>query len=340
MLARRAYLTVDYSGVDISKEVSADLLSFTYTDNASGEADNISISLKDEKKKWGGPWFPTKGDVINASIHTLNWRKDGDKQKLPCGRFFVDEPGYSGRPRVMTIDAISAPLDGNFSDTERSRSWRNITLKAIANDIAKRAGLSLQCIGKNNPKYSNIQQSETADSAFLSDLCEKAGLAMKVTDSKIVIFDEEEFEKRPSIATYEESNDSVKSYSFKTSLSHTAYAGVNVKYYDAKLGRKIEFLYAVRDIEKGKDKVYQLNAKVKTGEEARKLAQKTLRKLNKKEYTATISVVGNIELLGGSCIDLKSFGAFDGKYYIEKATHNVGSGYTTDLELRKVLEGY
>lgn len=340
MLARRSYLNVKYSGIDISKEISDDLLNFSYTDNASGEADSISITLKDEKMKWGSSWFPTKGDSTNATIHTKNWRKNGDKQKLPCGRFFIDEPEYSGRPRTMTINGISSPLNSNFSETKRSRSWRNITLKQIASDIAKRSGLILMFIGTNNPKYKSIQQTEKSDSEFLIELCEKDGLAMKITSNKIIIFDEEEFEKRKSIAIYHESNSQVKSYSFKTSLSNTAYSGVNVKYYDAKLGKKIEYLFTIGEIDNKKSKIYQLNTKVKTGEEARKLAQKTLRKLNKKEFSGSLSVTGNVYLVGGSCIDLKGFGVFDGKYYITKATHNIGQGYTTDIEIRKVLEGY
>lgn len=340
MDARRAYLKLFYAGVDISDEISSDLISFSYTDNASGEADSISVSLKDDKKKWGGDWFPTKGDILNSVIQTKNWRKNGDKQILPCGRFFVDAPKYSGRPRVMTIDAISSPLNSNFANTERSKSWKNITLKSIATDIAKKAGLTVLFIGSNNPLFKSIQQTEKTDSAFLSELCEKKGLAMKVTNSQIVIFDEEEFEKRDAIATYDESDSSVLDYSFETSLSNTAYAGVKVKYYDSKLGSNIVFLYSIREIDKEKDKVYQLNSKVSTGDEARKLAQKTLRNLNKTEYTGTISVVLNLELLGGTCINLKGFGAFDGKYYITKATHNLGSGSTTDLEIRRVLEGY
>lgn len=340
MEARRAYIELLYQGVDISKEISSDLLTFSYTDNAAGEADSISVSLKDEKKKWGGDWFPTKGDVIKPTIYTSNWRKSGDKQKLPCGRFFIDEPEYAGRPRVMTMNAISSPLDSNFSGTERSKSWRNITLKAMATDIARRYGLSVEFYSSNNPRYKSIQQTEKSDSSFLSELCEQEGLAMKVTDSKIVIFDEEEFEKRKTIATYEEANSSVLDYSFKTSLTNTAYAGVNVKYYDSKLGKKIEFLFSIREIDKEKDKIYQLNAKVSTGEEAKRVAQKTLRKLNKVEYTGSLSLTLNLELLAGSCIKLKDFGAFDGKYYITKATHNVGGGSGTELEIRKVLEGY
>ncbi|MGG1599316.1 phage late control D family protein [Paenibacillus naphthalenovorans] len=339
MLARRANVSVEYAGVDITSEVQADLLSFSYTDNASGDADSISLTLKDERKKWANDWFPEKGDVVTPAIRTTNWRREGDRQELPCGRFFVDEPEYSGHPSVLTIGAISAPLNSNFSSTQRSRTWRNISLSSIARDISSRYGLELQFIGKNNPRYSTIEQTETPDAAYLSELCEKDGLALKVTDQKIVIFDEREFERRDSVATIREWSDIVLRYTFRTSLSNTAYAGVNVKYYDAALGRTIEYQFTIRD-PGGKDKIFQLNSKVRTGEEAHRLARRTLRNLNKKEWVGTLGVVGKVNLLGGSCVDLEGFGRFSGKYYIQSATHTVGGGYTTDIEVRKVLEGY
>jgi uncharacterized protein len=339
VLARRASLIVNYQGVDISEEINKDLLSFSYTDKASGEADDISITLKDDKQIWLKDWFPSKGDLVTPKIETTNWRSEGDKQLLPCGRFFVDEPGYSGRPGILTLKAISSPSNSNFKDVERSRVWRNITLKAIGQDIAKRAGLSLEFYGNNNPRYSNKEQTEVSDSSFLSELCTEEGVAMKVTDSKIIIFDEKEFEKRESVATLKEWSDTVLNYDFNTSLSNTAYTGVNVKFYDSKIGRNIEFLYMNGEYNKEKSKIYQLNSQVRTGEEARRLAQKTLRKLNKRENTGTLSVVGNVNLLGGSCVDLEGFGFFSGKYYIESATHSL-SGYETSIEVRKVLEGY
>ena len=40
-------------------------------------------------------------------------------------------------------------------------------------------------------------------------------------------------------------------------------------------------------------------------------------------------------------VELKGWGAFDGKYIITQAVHTVGgSGYTTQIKLRRVLEGY
>ncbi|MFC4403324.1 phage late control D family protein [Gracilibacillus xinjiangensis] len=339
MLGKRASIDVSYQGVDITEAVDKDLISFEYVDNASGESDSISLTLKDEKHVWLIDWFPEKGDMILPIIKTTNWRRENDKQSLSCGRFYIDEPSYNGRPSKLQLDAISSPLNGNFKDVNRSKSWRNIALKEIANDIANRAGLTLQYIGNNNPRYQVKEQSETPDASFLSELCKEEGLAMKVTDSKIVIFDELEFEKKSSVTTYKEWGSVVLDYSFNTSLSNTNYDGVNVKYYDPMKGKTIEYLYTINEINE-ESKIYQVNKKVESGDQARRLAQKTARNLNKRETTASLSVIGNIELLGSVCVNLEGFGVFDGKYYVEKATHSIGGGFTTSVELRKVLEGY
>lgn len=340
MLARRSGIRVLYQGVDITSNITKDLLSFTYTDNASGNADDIDIALKDNKGKWMNEWFPEKGDSLKAEINTLNWRHDGDRQTLPCGSFIIDEPTYSGRPRVMNLKAISIPANSNFTETKRSRSWSKISIKAMAQDIANRAGLKLFFDSSTNPILSWVDQTETSDMAFLAEVCEKEGLAFKITDQSIVIFNEAEYEKRESVARYNEESSSILEYSFKTTLTRTAYAGCKVKYYDVNLGKNIEYLFSVKEINPKVDKVYRLNARVKTGEEAKRLAQKTLRNLNKKEYQGNLKVIGNVDLVGGSCIDLINFGKFSGKYFIDKASHQVGSGYITDLELHRVLEGY
>ena len=334
--ARRSSIDVIYQGVNISNDISKDLSSFEYVDNASGESDNVSLSLKDEQHIWLKDWLPEKGDIIIPTIKVLNWNNFGDNRSLPCGSFLVDEPEYSGRPSTFTLNAISAPLNGNFKDVDKSKAWNNITLSGIARDVAGKAGLPLQFLSNVDPLYQSKEQSETSDSTFLSELCESEGLAMKITDSKLVIFNETDFEGKPSIATYKEFGSLVISYSFKTSLSDTNYSGVNVKYHDAKTGKFIEHLYTIGEM-KEDSKIYQVNAKVNSGAEAMRLAQQTAIRLNKKETTASLTVVGNIELLGGVTIMLEEFGAFSGKYYIQKATHSIGSGYTTSLEARKVV---
>lgn len=337
MLTRRAYIQVIYQDTDISKYINLDLLSFSYTDNASGSADDVSIELNDAKRKWISKWVFEQGDIFQVDIVTLNWRKNDEQKRLPCGIFMVDEPEYSGRPSVITLNGISTPANSNFMHTKRNKEWKNISLKGLSTEIANRYGLELFYDSKKNPTFKNRSQSDETDAGFLQETCEDTGFAFKVTDNKIIIFNEQEYESKKEVATFHENESTVLDYSFKPTLTNTAYSGVSLKYFDAKTNRNIEYLFALKEIDE-EDKVYQLNRRVGSLSEAKQLAQSTLRKLNKKQVTATLNLVGDTRLLASSTIMLKGFGSFSGKYYIDKATHGLSS-YTTSLELHKVLGG-
>ena len=73
---------------------------------------------------------------------------------------------------------------------------------------------------------------------------------------------------------------------------------------------------------------------------AQQLAKNKLRKANKHENTGSLTLVGDPRLVAGVTLTLVNFGAFDGKYIVEKARHKVGGGYTLQIELRKCLDGY
>lgn len=340
MLARRSYVEVNYNGIDITTNIQNDLINFRYTDNASEKADDIELTLKDPYSKWLNEWQPQKGDLISAAINVINWSKEGDNRHLNCGEFIIDEPEYSGRPRILTLKAISIPSNSNFTASKKSKLWRNVNTKLIASEIASKSGLKLFYDCNFIKVYDVIEQTETSDMSFLSKICSDEGLAFKVTNNTIVIFNEAEYEKRATIYDYKETRGEVKAYNLKTTLTNTAYVGCNVKYYDPLTEKTINYLFALKDIDEKVDKVYQLNTRVKSVNEAKILAQKTLRKLNKKEYQGSLQVMGNTYLVGGSCVNLLEFGNLSGKYYINTATHNVGNGYSTDIGVRKVLEGY
>lgn len=338
MLARRAYVEVLYQGVDITQSLAQDLLSFNYTDNASGEADSIDISINDARRKWIEKWSFEQGDILQANIVTINWRKDGEKKRLPCGTFMVDEPEYSGRPSVITLKGISTPANSNFMHTKRSKAWKNIAIKALAKEIASRYGLQLFFDSKSNPMLKKKEQSDMPDAAFFQQICEEEGFAFKVTDQQMIVFNEKEYETKKSIATFHENGSSVLNYSFKPTLTDTAYAGVSLKYFDPQKKKLIEYLYATREIDPKKDKIYKINRRVANEEEAIRLARSTLRKKNKKQVTATLELVGDTRILATSTIMLIGFGNFSGKYYVDKASHSL-AGYKTTLELHKVLKG-
>ncbi|MBP2654257.1 MAG: hypothetical protein H6Q73_1826 [Firmicutes bacterium] len=77
-----------------------------------------------------------------------------------------------------------------------------------------------------------------------------------------------------------------------------------------------------------------------TGITPAKMAKNALRKANKQENTGSITLVGDPRLVGGVTATLKNFGSFDSKYIISKAVHRISGGYTTDIEIRKCLDGY
>ena len=51
-------------------------------------------------------------------------------------------------------------------------------------------------------------------------------------------------------------------------------------------------------------------------------------------------MIGSFSLLASNTVMLSGFHAYDGKYLIIRSSHEVGSGYTTKIDLRRVIDGY
>ena len=71
------------------------------------------------------------------------------------------------------------------------------------------------------------------------------------------------------------------------------------------------------------------------------MAKATLRKLNLRQTSGSLSLVGDPLMIAGNVIELKGFGSFDGRFIIESANHSMTSGgYTTSIDVRRVNEVY
>lgn len=335
MLTRRASIDIKYKGINISSDIAKDLISFSYEDAASGESDNIDITLKDELKKWLGPWAPLEGDTITASIRTINWRHDGDSQILNCGSFLVDEVSHAGRPITVNIGAIAIPVSTDFREKEKSITWNKATISKIAGTIAKNAGLSLT-FDASDFIIQFVEQSETEDISFLHNLCIKNGLAMKVYNNKLVIFSEAKYEAKPAISTLNES-DLLPGWNGKTSLTNAGYGACLLEYTLPKNNKTYKYTFKAPKARSAK--VLKINESVSSVAEAERLTKSKLREENKKGTILNISLPLRLDLIASCNVNIEDLGRFDGKYYIDKAKHTVG-GSTTSLELHRVLEGY
>ena len=116
-----------------------------------------------------------------------------------------------------------------------------------------------------------------------------------------------------------------------------------MRYADPASGTCIEGIAKTDDYNADAKNNQQLEvfAKVSSVGEAKALAEKRLRLHNKFNRTAAFTLPGNPALAAGVTVLMEKFGGWDGKYIVSQARHTVrSSGYTTDLQLRRCLEGY
>lgn len=360
------------AGQDVSQSVLPDLLSFSFSDKETGEADELRLTLKDETGKWAATWKPDGGEVVDAYLAT-----GSGADELHCGRFYVDSMSVSGAPRTFEMQAVSTPLNQPIRRKAITKAWESRTLRGIAEEIASGNGLQLFFDVEEDPQYDRRDQKEESNLAFLQRLCEDEGFSIKVTDQKIVIFDQRSYETKDLIKTITLGVSDVLSWSFSSQQSETyktcvvAWRDMKKKSKDSaggydfsktpeKPGTVDEELEKLRtpDYRAQKNPAvnycsytdptvgasgqeYRVRKRVTSKAEAERLAKATLRKVNLRRVTGSLTVIGDPSLLAGCVIACEGFGSFDGNFIIESSSHDVGGGgYTTSLQLRRVNGGY
>lgn len=340
--ARRTKLKVKYEGADISKDLEKYLISLTYTDNEEDESDDLQIALEDKEGNWARDWLMQtggKGAKIEASIIQVD--EDRAEKELKCGKFKADTINESGPPTKVTIKASAIPTDSKITAEKKTKAWENIKLSAIASDIAGKNKLKSEFESEEDPLYDRREQTKKSDLEFLKELCKDAGISLKVTDKKIVLFDASKFEKLPPIDTIERGQSNVTRWTFGTNFQEAGYSKCEVTYTDPKTKKTIKGEFENPKKDKSTGRVLKINTKVKDKAEADKLAKKKLREKNKTETQASLEVTGNINYVAGVNLKIKGWGIYDGKYIIQSANHSISNGgYKVSLSLRKVLEGY
>lgn len=349
MEARRILTIIKYNNKDISADISKYLKSISYTDNLSGEADDLQIILEDKAGLWQSTWMPEKGALLDVMLQQKYWQTlSALPQSLRLGLFEIDEITSSGYPSEVQIKAVSVPDNNTLRGTERSRSWEKAKLQVTANDIAIDAGMTLFWDTEENPVLDRAEQTEQSDLSFLYAICKDKGLALKISDKKIIVFDEAKYEAEKAKITIVKPGTVYKKesgmkylfvgtgYSLRTKI-RDIYAACRVSYQQGSSKSNIEATYTVAG---KKGKTLQVNEQVESVAEALNLAKKRLREKNKDEVTGSLNMLGNFVLLSGVTVNLLGFGAFDDKYLITRASHDIGSGYTTNIDVRRCLNGY
>lgn len=331
MQSRNTEVRITYRNKDITKDIAPYLTQFTYTDNSGGTADDIAFTLQDRAGLWLTDWFPAKGDKVTCSI-VVN---DTTTQSLPCGVYEVDQIDYSSPPRTITIKAVSTAVSTKLKDEKHNRAWENVTLKRIASDIANGCGLGLYFDAEDFTLERREQVNES-DIVFITSLCEGYGLAVKVNDGKLIIYDEDTYDSKSAVAEISADDKKLISWKFSTKAAGT-YRKAKVTYHHADKAQTFEGEAEDENAE-GTERVLELKVYAESSGDAKELAEKKLYEANKKEITGNLSLMGDLRFRAGVNISLSGFGVFSGKYTITKSTHTLGNGYTTALELKQGTE--
>lgn len=361
MNARRTEIKLIFDGVNVSADINKYLSSLSYTDNEEDNADDLQITIDDKDDVWLGDWLNTpaqaptisetetatnpggKGTEIAAIIIQKNWTSYGADRVLDCGIFEIDDISGSGPPTKVTIKATSIPYTSTLRTQKKTKAWEQFTLSNIAHEIAGKNEMKCLFETRSNPFYRRKEQLQESDITFLQRLCKNAGISLKVTAKALVLFDAATYEQKATIYTIKKGSSDVKRWNVATSAHDTAYNSCRVKYTDPTTQQTYEasFLLPTNAKRSNTPRVLEINEKVDSNADAMILAEKRLREKNKFEFTGSFEVVGNPYLVSGVTVDVLGYGAFDGKYIIGVATHNISqSGYTTNATVRQVLEGY
>lgn len=338
LIARRVVLHVTIGGHNATDHIKPDLLEFAFTDNATGKADEVSLTLADPEGKWSGPWKVKKGQTVTASLECRDWFGPGQHASLPMGSFVVDETDLSGPPDKVRVKAVSAAKTSAMSEEENDKGWENYTLQGIAAELSAKHGYELMYTAPAH-SFERIDQREESDLAFLNRLCVERGINLKVHDGKMILLAGKTGDAKAPSLTIKKVGDqfSPSSYSFKEKSNGT-FKAAKISYRDP-AAKETHTADVAADGPPPSGQTLVLNNRVESSAAAIAAAEGALRDKNKKSDTATIEIMGHPGLVAGITVRLSGFGAYDRTYFVEKAEHKVGSGYKTSAELRKTL-GY
>ena len=327
--ARNTIINIIYQGADITTDIAPYLLSFSFGDNSGGKADDLSITLQDAAGIWLTDWMPAKGDTISASIIAT---EGSNTLSLPCGSFSIDQIDYSSPPSTFSIKAVSASVKKKPVQQKKSSIWENVLLPQVITDIAAKNSLAPELYSVPPKFIEHLDQIEQSDLEFLQKLCADYGLAVKVQESKLVVYDIAEYEAKAPALNIAQGDERLLSVRF-TSKTAQVYRKARVRYHDPVKDELYDAEFEDED-EEGSERELEINERVESQAEAERVAEQRLTTANRKEITGSVTLKGDVNLAAGLTVSLSGFGMFSGKHFINKCTHKVdSSGYTTTLEL-------
>ena len=328
-IPRQAVVDIKYSGSDgiTAEELKSRIKQFTYEDPASGESDTISVEL-DNENAYFLKKVPQKGSKIIATINLYSWNTYGDELSVPCGTFCCDSKEFYGWPLSCTIGATSVPEKQAFRATQKSKVWEKTTIKEIANKICGEYALQL-VYDAETINIAKLEQTDKTDCTFLTELCEKYDLYIKVYAGKVYIYDPVKYESKKAVKAIKIKD--MLQWNYTGSLIGT-YTGGTIKYtageeekeYTCKVGSGSRIYHMSEKVDSLADAKLQITAKINSE--------------NRSAEKLTCTIKADPQITAGINLTVEGADKLDGKYFVDKVVHTVSNSaaYTMELTMHRV----
>ncbi|MDD1016830.1 phage late control D family protein [Pseudomonas rubra] len=330
-----ARFVLSYQHRNISHDISQHLLSLTYSDFLTGQADSLDVELEDTDGKWIDAWYPGHGDMLTLS---LGWQ---GKPLRTLGNFEIDEVELNAPPSTVNIRALGAGIQSALRTTEY-RAYENTTLDAVARQVAARQGLEL--VGRIEPIKLDRLTQQDSDLTFLRNLAGEYDYAFKVTGKRMVFHAISDLAKGRPVAslvlkdlTSVRVRDQITVVPKKVAVKHKDPVKKKLISYDIVNGETVAVPSSTSKTTTSADTKKQ-RKRAASEEVAKARAKADLAKANRERTTGGWTAMGRPELVSGNVVTLVAAGKMGGDYLITAAHHRLtrSGGYTVDQEVCRV----
>ena len=288
-------MIIKINKVDISHDLN--VIGAIINDNAGDIYDSLEICISDIENDWR---------IWNIDTdETIEIIQDG----FSSGLMYVDTVYINSGKCIIKANSLKR----KYKEIKCS-TLENITFLKFASTIAERLNLKLETYEIINYTYDRLDQINKTDFSFLVSRCILEGYRAKVTNNKLVIYNENLFEAKDPIDEFTP-KDFIGKYKFRKSNLDT-YSKCEIQYF-AKEYIKSEIINTLDNASVLKPKV-----RVSSVVEGNRFCENILKYKNKYINTLNICVNLNTTLAGSSIIEIKEVGAFSGKYFIESIKHD------------------
>ncbi|MFR2594289.1 MAG: phage late control D family protein [Butyribacter sp.] len=170
---------------------------------------------------------------------------------------------------------------------------------------------------------------------FAFSICSDYGCCMKLYNGKMIIYDQTAYERKASRFTLNKSDlGDDSTYNFTRSVSKV-YDSVKFQYQNKK-GKNITYNYNIPG-RTGRRTLF-ISSSADSHADAEKKAKAQLASTLREAITASFTVMGDPKYRACRVFRVTGFGKFNGRYFIDKVTHNFSDeGYTSTIECHKCV---